>query len=245
MGAVRSLNEDALLVGPPIFVVADGIGGHSSGDVASALVVEAFAPLAGGVVPTPSDIDDALSRARVTVAGIDAEGVAEPGATLVSATHVMLDDRAYWLIAHVGDSRAYSFNGSNLEQITRDHSVVQELIDAGVLSVEDAATHPERHVITRAIGATGNAEAEFSLIPLEGGQRLLLCSDGLTGEVSDRSIAMILGHASTPERAAGDLIDAAVNMGGHDNVTVIVIDVLELEQFEPREDTIPFPRSAT
>ncbi|WP_300681826.1 protein phosphatase 2C domain-containing protein [Nocardioides sp.] len=242
-GAVRSVNEDSFLVGPPVFVVADGIGGHACGDIASALVVEAFAPLSGDACATAADVEAALARARVTVAGIDGAGPAEPGATMVSASYLVEGERAYWLISHVGDSRAYSWTGSAVEQITHDHSVVQELIDSGELSAEAAATHPDRHVITRAIGAAGNTAAEFSLLPVESKQRLLLCSDGLTSEVSDRAISMILSNAASAEQAVSDLVDAAVNMGGRDNVTVVVIDVLGLGPFAAlREDTIPLQR---
>lgn len=246
VGSVRSVNEDSFLVGPPVFVVADGIGGHSCGDVASALVVEAFESLRGAERASAAEIEAALGRARVSVAGIEPAGLAEPGATMVSASYVVESDRAYWLISHVGDSRAYSWSGQELEQITRDHSVVQELIDTGRLSAEAAATHPERHVITRAIGPAGNTEAEYSLLPVESRQRLLLCSDGLTSEVSDRAIAMILARATSPSQAVSDLIDAAVNMGGRDNVTVVVVEVLDLGPAESlREDTIPFQRKQT
>lgn len=245
VGAVRSLNEDALLLGPPVFLVADGMGGHSRGEEASARVVEAFQPLVGAHLPVAAEVEQALTRARALVADIetnDPDDESDPGATMVSASYLVEGDRAYWLIAHVGDSRAYLWTSAGLEQVTRDHSVVQELLDAGQLSPEAAARHPDRHVITRAIGSRGNAEAAYSLVPLARGQRLLLCSDGLTGEVSDRAIAMILSHTPSCAQAVGDLVEAAVNMGGRDNVTVVVVDVVQLEQETPREDTIPLPR---
>jgi protein phosphatase len=243
VGMVRRVNEDALLVGPPVFVIADGMGGHALGDVASALVIEAFQPLGGRDSATPADIERALARSRVMVAAIDAEGLAEPGATMVSASYVVESGRGYWLIAHVGDSRAYSWSSGELEQITRDHSVVQELIDAGQISSEQAATHPERHVITRAIGPVGNAQADYSLVPLESRQRLLLCSDGLTSELSDRAISTILGESASPAETVASLIEAAVNMGGRDNVTVIVVDVVDAGSPEAgREDTVPTQR---
>lgn len=246
VGVVRRVNEDSLLVGPPVFVIADGMGGHALGDVASALVIEAFEPLGGRDSATPADIERALARSRVMVAAIDAEGLAEPGATMVSASYVVESGRGYWLIAHVGDSRAYSWSSGELEQITRDHSVVQELIDAGRISSDQAATHPERHVITRAIGPVGNAQADYSLVPLESRQRLLLCSDGLTSELSDRAIASILGNPTSPAEAVAALIEAAVNMGGRDNVTVIVVDVVDLGSPDAdREDTVPTQRKTS
>lgn len=244
VGAVRSHNEDALLVGPPVFVVADGIGGHAYGDVASASVADAFAPLAGRSGLGLADVEEALARARAAVAAATpvGHGAPEPGATMVCAVHTVLAGCDYWLIAHVGDSRAYVWSADGLEQITRDHSVVQELIDTGRLNADEAATHPQRHVITRAISTLSNGEADFSLVPVRYGQRLLLCSDGLTGEVSERALAMLLAHAEAPEQAANDLIEAAVNMGGHDNVTVIVIDVLAVGAHAPFEATVPHPR---
>ena len=246
VGMVRRVNEDSLLVGPPVFVIADGMGGHALGDVASALVIEAFEPLGGRDSATPAEIERALARSRVMVAAIDAEGLAEPGATMVSASYVVESGRGYWLIAHVGDSRAYAWRSGELEQITRDHSVVQELLDSGRIGLEEAATHPERHVITRAIGPAGNAQADYSLVPLERRQRLLRCSDGLTSEVSDRAISMILANAESAESAVATLIEAAVNMGGRDNVTVIVIDVVDVGPPEAeREDTVPTQRKTS
>lgn len=243
VGLVRRINEDALFVGPPVFVVADGMGGHALGDVASALVVEAFAPLGGRESATPADVELAIARSRVMIAAIDAAGEAEPGATMVSASYVVEAGRGYWLIAHVGDSRAYSWLAGELEQLTRDHSVVQELIDAGHIDSDQAASHPERHVITRALGPMGNAQADYSLVPLERAQRILLCSDGLTSELSDKSIALILDHGTTPEETVASLIDAAVNMGGRDNITAVVIDVLDVGPPPgSREDTVPSQR---
>jgi protein phosphatase len=243
VGQVRRVNEDALLVGPPVFVVADGMGGHARGDVASALVVEAFSALDGRDCASPAEVEGALARSRIMVAAIDAEGRAEPGATMVSAAYVVESGRGYWLIAHVGDSRAYTWRDGELEQITHDHSLVQELLDAGRIDVDEAAAHPERHVITRAIGPAGNAQADYSLVPLERKQRLLLCSDGLTSELSDRAISMILGDEASPEDAVSSLIEAAVHMGGRDNITAIVVDVVDVgPPPADREDTVPLQR---
>ncbi|MFT4263454.1 MAG: protein phosphatase 2C domain-containing protein [Nocardioides sp.] len=243
VGRVRKVNEDAHLVAPPVFVVADGMGGHALGDVASALVIESFTPLGGRGSATPAEVEGAIGRSRVTIAAIDADGQAEPGATMVSAAYVVESGRGYWLIAHVGDSRAYSWRDGELEQITHDHSLVQEMIDAGHLDAAQAAVHPERHVITRAIGPVGNAQADYSLVPLEAKQRILLCSDGLTSELSDRSIASILSNEESPEDAVSSLVEAAVNMGGRDNVTAIIIDVVDCAPPAPeRDDTVPLGR---
>ncbi len=245
-GLVRKVNEDAMLVGPPVFVVADGMGGHALGDVASSLIIEAFEPLEGREFTNPADVEQAIARSRVMIAAIEAPGQAEPGATMVSASYVVEAGRGYWLIAHVGDSRAYSWRTGELELLTRDHSVVQEMLDAGRIDSAQAASHPERHVITRAIGAVGNAQADYSLVPLETDQRLLLCSDGLSGELSDRSIGLILESGGSPEDTVASLIKAAVNMGGRDNITAVVIDVVDVSPPPAgREDTISLPVQRT
>jgi len=224
-GRVREVNEDALLVAPPVFLVADGMGGYARGDVASRLVVESFESLAALGAVQPGDVEAAIDTAQARVAALAAEFSSAPGSTLVTAAYVLEDDRGYWLLANIGDSRAYYFADGRLEQISKDHSVVQELIDAGHLTREEAIGHPERHVVTRAIGALTPSEADFSLVPAEPGSRLLLCSDGLTSELSDTAILHILAEGSDADRTVHTLVDAAVAAGGHDNVTVVLVDV--------------------
>ena len=224
-GRVRTVNEDSLLVAPPVFVVADGMGGYERGDAASRLVVEAFAPLAGLGVVQPADIDAAVRSAQQQVAALVGADGSAPGSTLVAAAHVIEDGRGYWLVANIGDSRAYLLANGVLEQISRDHSVVQELIDAGELTRDEALGHPERHVVTRAIGAHTLSEPDFALVPAEVGSRQLLCYDGLPTEISDTAILHILAEDGPAERTVNTLVDAAVAAGGHDNVTVVVVDV--------------------
>jgi protein phosphatase len=237
-GRVREVNEDSSLVAPPVFLVADGMGGYARGDVASRLVAESFEPLATLADVQPGDVEAAISAAQQRVGALAAEFTTAPGSTLVAATHVLEDGRGYWLLANIGDSRAYLHTEGRLEQISKDHSVVQELIDAGRLTREEALGHPERHVITRAIGALTASQADFSLVPAEPGSRLLLCSDGLTSELSDTAILHILSERMPADRTVLTLIDAAVSAGGHDNVTVVVVDVAGAP---PREDTSPAP----
>lgn len=225
-GAVRSVNEDAVLTAPPIFAVADGMGGHARGDRASRLVVEALAPLAAQAV-TADDIERAIRAAQTGVEQLAAEFTSAPGSTLVAAAHVLEDGRGYWLLANLGDSRAYVFAEGTLNQVSTDHSVIQELIDAGRLTPDEALVHPERHVITRAITGLARYQADFALVPAAPGSRLLLCSDGLTTELSDVAISHILGDPAPPEVAVLRLVDAAVAAGGHDNVSVVLVDVLD------------------
>lgn len=252
VGLVRSVNEDSFLAGPPVFVVADGMGGHERGDVAAALVVEAFERLVGSVRVAPTDLDECIERSRREIGRL-AAGDESPGSTVIVAAYVLQSGHGYWLIAHEGDSRAYLWRTGALEPVTRDHSIVQELIDAGEISDEEARVHPERHVITRAIGALADSRPEFSLVPIEPGARLLLCTDGLTGELSEASIARILGEADGSEQAVEQLLRAAVDAGGHDNVTALVVDVVTvgegvrvdtLGSDAPREDTVRIARRA-
>ena len=241
-GRVREVNEDSSLVAPPVFLVADGMGGYARGDVASRLVAESFEPLATLADLQPGDVEAAIAAAQHRVGALAAEFTTAPGSTLVAAAHVLEDGRGYWLLANIGDSRAYLHTDGGLEQISKDHSVVQELIDAGRLTHEQALGHPERHVITRAIGALTASQADFSLVPADPGTRLLLCSDGLTSELSDTAIWHILSEGMPADRTVLTLIDAAVSAGGHDNVTVVLVDVVDVvAAAAPSEDTSPAP----
>ncbi|WP_408898930.1 protein phosphatase 2C domain-containing protein [Nocardioides sp. R1-1] len=239
---MRTVNEDSSLVAPPVFLVADGMGGYARGDVASRLVVESFASLATLREVQPADVEAAIATAQTRVASLAAEFSSAPGSTLVSAAYVLEDGRGYWLLANIGDSRAYCYTDGRLEQISKDHSVVQELIDAGHLTRDEAMGHPERHVITRAIGALTRSEADFALVPAEPGSRLLLCSDGLTSELSDTAILHILSAGMAPDHTVQTLVDAAVAAGGHDNVTVVLVDVVADGPTAPAsENTAPGP----
>jgi protein phosphatase len=236
VGLVRTVNEDAFLVAPPVFVVADGMGGHDGGDVASRIVVEEFARLAdAGYDPRrgAQAVADTLARsqARIREYG-DAQRVERAtwhaGTTAVVALLVEDVDGPQWLLANLGDSRIYRIVDGRLEQVSVDHSVVQELIDAGEITPEEAAIHPERHVITRALGGSGSAEPDFFLLPLPSVERLLLCSDGVTGMIDDGEIEQILESVADPRDAADRLVRAAVEAGGRDNATAVVVDVVGL-----------------
>jgi serine/threonine protein phosphatase PrpC len=238
VGLVRTANEDSFLAAPPVFVVADGMGGHESGDVASAIVVEEFGRLA-------DEGYDARRGAEVVAAtlGTCQDRIAElgdehrkhgsrrfhAGTTAVVALLVEDHEGPKWLLANLGDSRVYRYADGVLEQVSVDHSLVQELVDAGTITADEAAIHPERHVITRALGGPDRAEADYFLLPLPSVERLLLCSDGVTGMIGDDVLAEILGRAADPRDAADDLVAAAVRAGGRDNATAVVVDVVGLE----------------
>ncbi len=224
VGLKRAVNEDAVFAESPVFLVADGMGGHDAGDKASAAVVDAFAPLAGTAVST-AEVGAALAQANATVTSIAAQHTRGAGSTIAAVALVENDGAPHWLVFNVGDSRVYRHRGSALDQLTIDHSLGQELVDAGELPPEDLAEFAQRNVITRAVGAADSV-ADSWLVPVIDGERLLICSDGLTGEISDESIRATLTMCGRPETAAEALIRRAKESGGRDNISVIVIDVV-------------------
>jgi len=231
VGRVRSVNEDSFLAEAPIYLVADGMGGHARGDAASSAVIETFTRhLEFGVPSSPEQVLDAIHSSNEAVRALSEageEGTAVAGTTLTGVALVDAGDGAgfHWMVFNIGDSRVYAWDGRTLSQLSVDHSAVQELVDAGLIHADDAERHPERNVITRALGADEFVDPDVWLIPAAGRQVFLVCSDGLTKEVDDRSIAHILagdtGHAAG---LAGELVDAALAHGGRDNVTAIVVE---------------------
>ncbi len=237
VGLLREANEDAYLVAPPVFVVADGMGGHADGGVASRIVVEEFARLADeGYDPVQgTEVVRATleaSQRRITEFAAEGDGPAHsgrsPGTTVVAALLVEDDGAPAWLLANLGDSRIYRVAVGVLEQVSTDHSVVQELIDSGQITEDQAADHPERHVITRALGGPRLEEADYFVLPVQSAERLLLCTDGISGLVDDPEIAAILTHSPDPRDAADRLVAAALEAGGDDNATAVVVDVVGL-----------------
>lgn len=222
-GLRRRLNEDALIAEFPLFLVADGMGGHEAGEVASERALAAFRPLVGRDAVAIDDLAGAFAEAVRLVAGIDTQAAAA-GTTVSGVAVAEHEGASYWLVVNLGDSRTYRLAGGALKQISVDHSAVQELIDAGRLAVEDAEQHPERHVITKAIGAGSKAEPDYWLLPAHVGDRMLVCSDGLSRELDAEQIARVLREEISPQSAAIRLVHEALLHGGHDNVTVIVID---------------------
>ncbi len=240
-GPVRALNEDSVLVAPPVFLVADGMGGHQAGDVASRLVADRFAELAGSGVVTPERVSACLDQCRDEISRLVGSGTAAPGTTVVSAVWIVDEDRAYWLIANIGDSRAYVWREGDLRQLSHDHSVVQEMLDSGGITESEARVHPERHVITRALGARMKAPVDYSLLPVEPGSRLLLCSDGVCGPLTDEALSYHLTRFPEVGAAASALVDAAVSAGGRDNLTAVVIDVMGAPDAGVVEETVGNP----
>jgi len=242
VGLVRAANEDAYLAEPPAFVVADGMGGHDDGDVASAFVVEELARLAAegyDASRVVRAVVDALEAVHTRIDAYDAlhhaagELLFGSGTTAVAAVLVADASEPYWLVANLGDSRAYRFAGGDLVQVTVDHSLVQELVDAGTIAAADAAGHPDRHIVTRALGGPVHHEPDLFTVPADVSGRLLLCSDGVSGMLAHDDIARILDEHQDPATAAEQVVAAAVAAGGRDNATAVVVDVVGLTREMP------------
>ncbi len=218
-GRVRDANEDAILTDPSgaLWAIADGMGGYGHGAVAADIVIDHLSRLPHGAPP-------ALLAAALEAANAEtrrrAEALGRMGATVVAA----LVEEGSATIAWVGDSRAYRLAGGRLEPLSHDHSVVQELIDRGALDPAEAETDPRAHIVTRAIGADARLEVALAATPLSPGDRLLLCSDGLSKVVPEAEIAAILATATPPAETCAALIEAALRRGAPDNVSVIVVE---------------------
>ena len=231
IGSVRSVNEDSFLAASPLFVVADGMGGHARGDRASQTVIAELSRLLPvGTLPTAAAVLTAITGSNDAVRALtDDDGQALlSGTTLTGISLVSTNNGAstHWMAFNVGDSRIYSWDGRRLAQLTVDHSVVQELVDSGAITEAQARLHPERNVITRAVGADVDVDADVWLLPVGGSQTFVLCSDGLTKELDDDEIAGVLarhGSDGGVDTVAEALVSAADRAGGKDNITVVVI----------------------
>ena len=215
---------------PPVFLVADGMGGYEAGDVASQVVVDVFGSLSGQAAVSPAQVHERFQVATKEMQSM-LQTANHAGSTVAGAAVVNQDGADYWLIFNIGDSRVYSWHDQMLEQISVDHSVVQELLEAGVIDDAQAAEHPQRHQVTRAVATHVAPDPDYWLIPSENAHRILICSDGLTTEVADIDIAQTLQRCGNAQEAADTLVASAVAAGGRDNVSVVVVDLL------PTDDT--------
>jgi serine/threonine protein phosphatase PrpC len=245
VGRVRKGNEDAMLVDGPLFVVADGMGGHLAGDVASATAIETIQRRSEEQPPqAPSDLEGYIRAANQAIweKALEDNKLQGMGTT---CTLVFLDD-ATAHVAHVGDSRAYLLRSEELSQLTEDHTLVERMVREGKLQRDEAARHPQRSIITRALGVESDVEVDLSTFEVADRDRVLICSDGLSSMISDDAIADILRSTDNAETAAHDLVEAALEAGGEDNVTVVVLDFLAegansapLPRTAARQDTAP------
>ena len=222
IGCLRDHNEDSLVVTPPLFAVADGMGGHAAGEVASEIAVRVLSELAPEH-PDGKALGRAIEEANRAVIQAAREGRGRQGMGTTMTAAMLEGERL--VIAQVGDSRAYLLHQGKLQQLTRDHSLMADMIEAGQLTPEEARTHPQRSVITRALGSDAHLHPDIYEINVETGDRLLICSDGLSGMIFDDQIENTLRRVQDPQRCASQLVNEAIAAGGHDNVTVIVADV--------------------
>jgi len=223
VGRVRSHNEDSLLVSDPLFVVADGMGGHEAGEVASEIAVNTIAAAGSNILDGATLREAVIQSNRAVIQGAQT-GRGRPGmGTTLTAAFIT---GSTLFIAQVGDSRAYLLHEGILQQVTHDHSLMAELIDAGQITEEQARVHPNRSIITRALGSDPATEPDIFELTLVPGDRLLLCSDGLSGMVLDDGLQEILSRVPDPQKAADALIEAANNAGGQDNITAVVVDAM-------------------
>lgn len=244
VGMRRETNQDSYLTVPPVFAVADGMGGHSAGEIASAAVVRRLADLGGTADVTAEDIEQALSDAIEDMELDAGDTGLGTGTTVTGLVYGADDDQPTWRVFNVGDSRVYQYFKGALTQLTVDHSVVQHLIDTGQITAEEAEFHPHANVITRAVGLGEQAVPDYSRVALIPGQRLLICSDGLTKELTDIGIQHFLATAETVEAAATQLMEHALANAGRDNVTVVVIEVHAVGDLRDTADIATLERAA-
>lgn len=224
-GRRREINQDAVLTLYPLFVVADGMGGHIGGEIASASAVDRLRAVAEKGDVSPKTIEKALARA---VADIGTHPETTDEGTGTTVTGVYLDTTTTeptWVTLNIGDSRVYLFRDGGLAQVTTDHSVVQELMAAGRLSPEEAENHPYGNVITRAVGPSDGVAPDYIRLDVLDGDRFVVCSDGLTKELTDYGILHFLLQHEDPTEAADAMLEAALENGGRDNVTIVVLNV--------------------
>lgn len=224
-GRRREINQDALLASYPLFIVADGMGGHIGGEIASASTVDRLGRVVDAGHVNPKAIEKALSHAVRDIASHPETTDDGTGTTLTGVYLDLSDGPPQWVTLNIGDSRVYLMRDGYIEQITTDHSVVQELIAAGRLSPEEAENHPYGNVITRAVGPSESVTPDYVRLDVVDADRFVICSDGLTKELTDYGIQHFLAENSDPADAVSAMMEAALENGGRDNITIIVLDV--------------------
>ncbi|SDD54681.1 protein phosphatase [Auraticoccus monumenti] len=233
-----------MVLEPPVFAVADGMGDDGDGAGASAVVVDHLQRLARLPVIGPDEVVQALRSAHEDVLALQ-QRIGRPAAsTVAGAVGLVLEGQSYWMIFNVGDSRVYRVTGveqRRMQQVSVDHTHAQELVDAGRISRLESLVHPDRTVLTRAVGMRqGEFDPDFWLLPMVLGERLVVCSDGLVRDGAEVEAALVAKSRRPARQTADELVDAALRVGGGDDVSVVVVDVLA----EPVEDqtTIPDPQ---
>ncbi|MHB1712964.1 MAG: Stp1/IreP family PP2C-type Ser/Thr phosphatase [Acidimicrobiales bacterium] len=239
VGLVRSTNQDLALETTSLFAVADGMGGHAGGEVASRLAIDGLTA-AFGRQPTGAGLAEAVSSANalVWIRSQEEPELRGMGTTLTAVALVDDAGRDSLALVNVGDSRTYRFHHGVLAQITNDHSLAEEMVVNGELTAAEAAVHPHRHILTRALGVSPAVEVDIWRIRPIRGERFLLCSDGLTNEVGTNEIAEVLAGVPEPQEAAEALVRAARDHGGSDNITAVIVDVIMGEADTDSEEAV-------
>jgi protein phosphatase len=241
----RQTNEDRTFASAAMFAVADGMGGRAAGDVASGLAVAHLARLCQLPDVKPADVRAELAEAHKDIIASAEQDVtlAGMGTTVAGVGLIQFAGTDHWVVFNVGDSRVYRFVEGALVQVTVDHSEVEDLLAAGMIDAEEARNHPRRNVVTQVLGMTPAPEPDVWVFPPTPGERFLICSDGLCQELSDAEIAAVLTHEHDAQPAADTLVRRAVEAGGRDNVTVVVVDhqVASGGADEADGDTTPRP----
>lgn len=243
VGMVRQQNEDAFVAEGNVFAVADGMGGHNAGEVASALAVDGLRRAAAAGFSAAEGVVAAINTANTAIHEASG-GLSEQrgmGTTLTALVPLVAADGEPQrvVVANVGDSRIYLWRDGELKQVSADHSYVQELLSEGLITAAEARTHPRRNIVTRALGIEGDVNADSWVLPMVMGDRYVLCSDGLVDEVDDEEIAAILRTSINPQVAADHLVRVANDHGGRDNTTVVVVDIIDETTPDISPDTPP------
>jgi PPM family protein phosphatase len=241
VGRVRQHNEDSILADRTVFAVADGMGGHAAGEVASGIVVDTLRELADAPTRRRDDLVEALALANRRIL----ESVARHpertgmGTTATGLAVVTAGGSDHWAVFNVGDSRVYRFMDDQLRLVTVDHSEVRELVDAGLITEDEAARHPLRNVVTRSLGSEPAPTPDIWVFPPHPGERFVVCSDGLSGELPLERIHQLVAEHDDPQECAEALVSAAVDAGGRDNVSVVVVALDADPEGEADIDTAP------
>ncbi|PVE95970.1 MULTISPECIES: protein phosphatase 2C domain-containing protein [unclassified Microbacterium] len=225
LGRRRETNQDAFLAEYPLFIVADGMGGHAGGEIASRSTVARLEAVVESGEVDRAAIENALELAVADIADHPETTDEGTGTTLTGVFLDVAGDEPQWVSLNIGDSRVYLLRDDRLVQVTTDHSVVQELITAGKLSPEEAEGHPYSNVITRAVGASELTPPDYLTIDVRAGDRFVICSDGLTKELTDYGIQHFLRENADPADAVDAMLAAALENGGRDNVTLVIVQV--------------------
>lgn len=228
---VRQLNQDSIVASPPVFLVADGIGGADAGEVASSIVAGEFAELARTATSgiDAETVAQTLQRAHAGVLELSSTQPNGAASTAAGCVALEVDGRSYWLVFNVGDSRVYRCIGPagdrRIKQISVDHSLVQELVDAGSITRAEAYAHPEKNVVTRAVGSSDGCEPDFWMLPMAAGERFVVCSDGLLADSSAAKVRDLIKAPVSAAETVEELLELALRSGARDNVSVVVVDV--------------------